>query len=86
MNDIGEELHVLKNPHRRYVVGASDNILYEVSIWTGPRSVLSFILHKSIFIHFIHHGTKIYEKYINNDDREKKLMMMGVVFNQNRRI
>ena len=40
-------------------------ILHEGSLWTGHRAVISFILHKSIFIHFVHHGTKFYEKYIS---------------------
>ena len=30
-----------------------------------------FFLHKSIFLHFVHHGTKFYDKYIKPDDRKK---------------
>ena len=86
MNDIGKKSHVLKHSHGGCVVGVLDKKLHELSIWNRPRSVLSFILHKSIFLHFVHYGTNFYEKYINTDDRTNILMMMGVVFFQNRRI
>ena len=56
MNDIGKRAHVLKHSHGRYVVDDFDKILHEGSIWTGHRAVLSFILHKSIFLHFLHDG------------------------------
>ena len=82
MNDIGKRAHVLKHSQKKYVVGAYDNILHEGSIWTGHRNVLSFILHKSIFLHFVHHGTKFYERYINSDDIKNVLLMMGLVSNQ----
>ena len=62
MNDIGKRAHVLKHSHGKRVVGAFDKILHEGSIWTGHRAVLSFILHKSIFLHFVHNGTIFYEK------------------------
>ena len=45
--------------------------IHEGSIWTGHISVLSFILHKSIFPHFVHHGTRFYEKHITSDDKKK---------------
>ena len=69
MNDIGKRAHVLKNSHGRCVVDDFDKILHEDSICTGPRSVLSFILHKSTFLYFVHHGTKIYDRYLYLDDR-----------------
>ena len=71
MNDIGKIEHVLKDSHGRCVVGFSDKILHEGSIWTGYRAVLYFILHKSIFLHFVHHGTIFYDKYITSDYRKK---------------
>ena len=46
MNDIGKITHVIKHSHRICVVGAVDKILYEESIWGGPRAVLYFIIHK----------------------------------------
>ena len=71
MHDIGKRAHVLKHSHGRCVVGPFDKILHEGSIWTGHRAVLYFILHKSIFLHFVHHGTIFYEKYITSEDRKK---------------
>ena len=64
MNGIGKRLHVLKHSHGRSVIGSFDKKLYGGSIWTGHRAVLSFILHKSIFPHFVHNGTRFYDKYI----------------------
>ena len=65
INDIGKRAHVLKHSHGRSVIGSFDKILHKGSIWTGHRDVLSFILNKSIFIHFVHNGTRFYEKYIS---------------------
>ena len=53
------------------VVGAFEFFLHKGSIWTGPRDVLSFILHQSIFLHFLHHGTIFYYKNITSDDKNK---------------
>ena len=58
MNDIGKRAHVLNNSHGKCVDGAFDKILHEGSIWADHRTVLLFILHKSIFLHFAHHGTR----------------------------
>ena len=70
-NDIGKRAHLLKHSHGRYVVVAFDKLLYEGYIWTGNRAALSFILHKSIFIHFVHHGTIFYDKYITSYNGKK---------------
>ena len=69
MNDTRKRAHVLKHSHRGCLVGDFDKILHEGSIWTGQRAVLYFILQIYIFLHFVHHGTKIYDIYINSDDR-----------------
>ena len=71
MNDIGKRSHVLKHSHGRCVIGAFDNILHEGSIWTHNIAVLSFILHKSIYLHFVHNGTRFYDKYISLENKEK---------------
>ena len=86
MNDIGKRAHVLKHSHGRYVVGAFDKILHDGSIWTGNREVLSFILHKSKFLHFVHHGTIFYDKYITSDDRKKYMDDDGSGNFQNKRL
>ena len=57
MNEIRKIAHVLKHSHRRCVIDIFDKSLYERSIWNCHRSVLLFILHKSIFIHFVNNGT-----------------------------
>ena len=59
-------------------------MLHEGSICTGHRAFIFFILHKSIFLHFVHHGAIFNDKYITSDDRKDILMMMGVVFFQNK--
>ena len=71
MNDIGKRAHALKHSHRRFVFVYFDKSLHEFSIWTGHRAVLSFILHKSIFLHFAHNGTRFYDKYILSKNRIK---------------
>ena len=58
MNDIVKRAHVLKHSHGRCVIGFFDKILHEGSLWTGCRTLISFILHKSIFLHFVHNGPK----------------------------
>ena len=64
MNDIGKRARGLKHSHKMCVVGAFDKNLHKCYIWTGHRSFLSFILHKSLFLYFLHHGTIFYDKYI----------------------
>ena len=71
MNDIGKIAHVLKHSHGRCVIGSFDKMLHEGSIWTSHRAVLSCILHKSIFIHFVHNGTRFYEKYVSSKHKTK---------------
>ena len=55
----GETAHVLKHSHGRCVIGSFDKILHEGSLWTSHRAVISFILHKSIFQHFVQKWYKI---------------------------
>ena len=58
MDDIGKIAHVLKHSHKRCVVVDFDKNLHTGYICTGPTAVISFILKKSIFLHFVHHSTK----------------------------
>ena len=71
MREIIVRAHVLKNSHGRYVVGPFDKNLHEGSILTGHRYVISFILYKQIFLHFVHRGTRFYDKYITSDNIKK---------------
>ena len=66
MNDIGKRAYVLNHSHGRCVIGSFDKILHEGSIRNGCRAVLSFILHKSIFLHFVHNRRRFYDKYISS--------------------
>ena len=63
MNDIGKRAHVLKHSHGRCVVVSFYKMLHGGSIWNGHRDVLSFILQKYIFLHFVHHS-KLFMTYI----------------------
>ena len=69
-DNMNDTEHVLKHSHGRCVVGAFDKILHEGSIWTGHRAVLLFILHKSIFLNFVHNGARFYEKYISSKNKK----------------
>ena len=71
MNDIGKRAHVLNHSHGGCVFGGFDKILHEGYIWIGHRAVLSFILHKSIFLHFVRNGTRFYEKYISSKNKKE---------------
>ena len=86
MNDIGKRAHVLKHSHGWCVIGSFNRSLHEGSIWTSHRDVLSFILHKSIFLHFVHSCTRFYEKYISSKHTTKILMMAEVEFPPNNRL
>ena len=71
MNDIGKGARVLNNSQGRCVVCAFDKNLHEGFIWTGHRAVIFFILHKSTFLHFVHHGNNVYDRNIKAEDRKK---------------
>ena len=87
MNDIGKIAHVLKHSHGRCVIGVFDKILHAGSMWTGHRAVISFILHKSIFLHLVHNGARFYEKYISFKNIYIYISMMTEVeFYPNKRL
>ena len=71
MNDTGKRENLLKHSHGGCVVGPFDKVLHEGSIWTGHSDVLYFILHKSLFLHFVHNGKIFYDKYITSDAKNK---------------
>ena len=53
------------------MVGAFDKALHEVSICADHRAGIYFILQKSIYLHFVHHGNKFYDRYIKAYFRSK---------------
>ena len=69
MNDNRKGSHALKHSQGRGVFGSFDRSLHWEAIWTGPRAVLSFSLQESIFLHFVHHDTNFYYRYLNTDNR-----------------
>ena len=71
INDVVKRAHLLKHSYGRCVIGYFDKNLHEGSLWTGQRAFISFILHKSIFLHFVHNGTKCYEKYMSSQNQQK---------------
>ena len=62
MKDIGKRAHVLNHLNGMCVIVPFGKILHEDYIWNGNRTVLYSILHKSLFLHFVHHGTILYDK------------------------
>ena len=84
IHDIVKGAHVLKHSRVRCVIGAFDKNLHEGSIWTVHRGFLSFILHKSIFLHFLNNSTIFYDRYISSEKKKNILMTKGVVFSPNK--
>ena len=64
INGIGKRAYTLNHSRGRFVFGAFDKNLHEGSICTGHKAVISYILHKSIFLYFVHNGTRFYDIYI----------------------
>ena len=46
--DFGNRAHILKHSHGRMVFGPFEKTFHEVTLWSGYRSVISFILTKKI--------------------------------------
>ena len=44
--DFGNRAHILKNSHGRMVFGPFEKVFHEGTLWSGYRSVISFILTK----------------------------------------
>ena len=68
-SDMGKRSRFLKHLHARCVVGPFERYFHEASLWGGNRSVISFIIHKSIMINFFHRGGIFYNAYIKSDIR-----------------
>ena len=67
---LGSRSHILKHLHGRIIFGPFENVFHEGTLWSGYRSVVSFILTKKIFLHFFRHGDWFYNKYINTADKK----------------
>ena len=66
-----KEANGLKYSHGRYVVVALYRTFHKGFMYTGHRSVISFIQHQSIFIHFVHYDTEFYYIYTNTQHRTR---------------
>ena len=56
IDDLGIISCVLNHLYGRCVVVPFDIFFDEGTMWIGHRSVISFILHESVFLYFYHHG------------------------------
>ena len=54
--NLGQRAHVLKHLHGRFIIETLKKIYHEGNLWRGYRSIISFVLHKSIFMHFHYKG------------------------------
>ena len=70
ISELGSRAHILKHSHGRMIFGPFEKIYHEVTLWSGYRSVIYFILTKQIFSHFFRHGDQFYNKYINAADKK----------------
>ena len=86
MNDIGKRANLLKHSHGMCLICSFDKILLEGSICNIHRAVISFILHKSIFLHFVHNSARFYEKYISSKNMKNILMMTEVELSPNTKL
>ena len=72
--DLVKRSHVLKHLHRRCIIGPFEKSFHEGLFWRGNRDVISFILHKSIFLHFYHKGDVFYSRYIDTEYQKNTMM------------
>ena len=45
--------------------GPFEKVFHEGTLWSGYRSLISFILTKQIFLHFCRHQDQFYDRYLN---------------------
>ena len=75
-SDLGSRAHILKHLHGIMIVGPFEKVFREGTLWSGYRAVISFVLTKTIFLHFFRHGYRFYKRYINTTEKMSILMMM----------
>ena len=51
--EFGNRAHILKHSHGRMVFGPFEKVFHEGTLWSGYRSVISFILEKNSFISIV---------------------------------
>ena len=56
---------ILGTDHGRMVFGTFEKVFHEGTLWSGYRSVISFILTKQTFLRFYRHQDHFYDRYLN---------------------
>ena len=51
------------------IFGPFEKVFHESTLWSGYRSVISFILTKQIFLHFYRHANQFYDRYLDSINR-----------------
>ena len=64
-SDLGSRAHILKHLHGRMVFGPFWKKSHEGTLWSGYRTIISFIIKKEISLHLFHHGDWFYNRYIH---------------------
>ena len=59
-SDFGSRARILKHLHGRMVFGPFEEVFHEVTLLSGYRAVIYFILTKQIFLHFFFRGNRFY--------------------------
>ena len=80
--DFGNRSHILKHSHGIMVFGPFEKFYNEGTLWSGYRSVISFILTKQN-LYFYRHQNQFYDRYLNLVNKTKILTIMVLVRNQN---
>ena len=68
---MGIRAHVLKHLNGSCIAIPSEKMFHEGTLWRGNRLVISFILHKSSFIHLYHQRDVFYNRYIEIKVKKK---------------
>ena len=84
MNDIGKREHVINHSQRRCVVGAFDKSLHKVYIWTVTGAVYPLSSINQYISNFYITVRNFMTNIENMMTEINILMMMGVVFFQNK--
>ena len=77
-SDLCKIVHSLNNLCYRCVVGPFEIWSHEGTLWWGHIVLISFILHKSTFLHLFYHGDIFYNIYIKSDTRTKYICDYGM--------
>ena len=81
-SDFRKRDHILKYLHGRMVFGTLEKVFREGTLWSGYRSVISFIFTKQVFLNFFRHGNQFYNQYLHSLEKKSILMIMVLGRNQ----